>query len=256
MAGRRRVWVAALALAVGGSPGTVQGQSGGVEVALSSHGGRLVVPVRAGDGSELSFLLSTGSNVTVLSESGARRAGGAGLSLGGLAVDMDDRRTVVDEDLTTAGRVFDGQIGSNTLNRFDMLVDLPGGRLVLRPVGRSVAWDGVSLSAPIRLRVYHGVILGLDVELNGRPYPAMLELGSSGVQVNERVMAEAAVGGAARLRLGDVTFAELPVSVSEHPVMRRFSPDGAGFVLVGAAVAVDCALSVSWVHRELRTCVR
>jgi hypothetical protein len=39
-------------------------------------------------------------------------------------------------------------------------------------------------------------------------------------------------------------------------VVRRFAGNDTGFVLVGAHIALDCVLSVSWVHRELRTCVK
>jgi hypothetical protein len=38
--------------------------------------------------------------------------------------------------------------------------------------------------------------------------------------------------------------------------MHRFVPDGTGFVLVGAPLAYDCAIALSWVQREIRTCVR
>ena len=88
--------------------------------------------------------------------------------------------------LTAEGTVLDGIIGSNFFNQFDVLFDAPGGRLVLRKPGRSVQWDGMTLSDPVRLRLLHGVILTLNVELNGHVYPAMLDIGTSSVVVNER----------------------------------------------------------------------
>lgn len=253
--------MAAVVMAAAALAGPVLGQgrpSGPVEVPLRAHGGRIIVPVNTADGGKLDFILTTGSGVTVLTESTARRLGpGAALTLGGLPVPMDGAQTVPDASLRTAGRDLAGMIGPNMLNAFDILVDVPGGRLVLKPVGRAVTWDGVALSEPVRLRVYHGIVLGLDVEMNGKPYPAMLDLGTPGVLVNERVISEAGVtGGRATLRLGGRTFRDVPTQATDHPVIQRFSPNGDGFVLVGTAVALDCAVSVSWVHRELRTCVR
>lgn len=228
-----------------------------VEVPLRVRGGRLHVPVRGPDGPELDFVLSTGTAVTVLSESLATRVGlDADLELGGVPVDMLHARALPDGDLAAGGDAFDGMIGPNTLNDFDALVDAPGGRLLLRPVGPRVRWEGVALSDPVRLRVYHGIVLGLDVELNGTAYPAMLDLGTPGVLVNDGVIRDAgdAADGPWRLRVGGATWDDVPVTESDHPVIRRFSPSGDGFVLVGTAVALECAISVSWVHRELRTC--
>ena len=50
-----------------------QMHDGGTDVSLRRQGNRLVVPVRAADGSEYEFYLSTGNGVTVLSESAAAR---------------------------------------------------------------------------------------------------------------------------------------------------------------------------------------
>lgn len=253
-----RAMAAALALVAAGPVAGQTTGSGSIVIPLRSQGGRLVVPVRTAAGTELTFVLSTGNSVTVLSESGARRAGKDGqLTLAGLPVPMTHSETIPDASLTLDGKVLDGMIGANTLNRFDMLVDAPRGRLVLKPTGESVSWEGVALSEPVRLRVFHGLILSLDVELNGRRYPAMFDLGTARLLANERAFAEAAVtGGRAGLRVGSVTFPDVPVVVSDQPVIRRFSPNGAPFVLVGVPIALDCAVSVSWVHRELRTCVR
>jgi hypothetical protein len=251
---------AALILVVGAlSP--LHGRAGTddpVEVPLAVRDGRMVVPVRTPDGAELSFLVSTGSAVTVLSESGAARAAGRDLTLGGVPLDMEGVRTVEDGSLTVDGTVMDGLVGVNTLNRFDVLFDAPGGRLVLQPVGPAVAWPIAGLSEPVRLRVYHGVVLGLDVEVNGVEYPAMLELGSPALLVNQRVLEEAGIDGETvdRMRLGSSTFHDVPVRLSDHPVIARFSPGGDGFVLVGTPPALACPVAISWVHREMRTCAR
>lgn len=230
-----------------------------LEVSLETRGGYLVVPVTTSDGTELAFALSTGSTQTVLTESGLERIGdGRTLTLGGLPVPMESIHTVPDEGLTVEGEVLDGMVGANMLNGFDILVDVPGGKLALRPVGRSPEWQGAGLGDPVPLRVYHGIVLGLDVEVNGTEYPAMLDLGTRSLLINERVKEEGGIeGGRARsVRVGAATFTDVPAELSDHPVFRRFSPTGDGFVIVGAAITLGCPLSISWVHREMRTCAR
>jgi hypothetical protein len=251
------VALAGLVIAPGGGTATAQTPvTGPVEIPLEVSAGRMTVPVRAADGTELRFLVTTGSAVTVLSESGERRAGGRALTLGGVPVNMEGSVTLPDSDLTVDGVVLDGLVSNNTLNAFDVLLDAPGGRLVLKPVGRSVEWQGIELSDPVRLRVYHGVVLALDVELDGTAYPAMLELGAPKLLVNQQVLDETGItGGVAKdLRLGSTTFHDVPVELSDHPSIARFSPNGDGFVVVGTPPALACPVAISWVHRELRTC--
>ncbi|MCH7564761.1 MAG: hypothetical protein IH968_13165 [Gemmatimonadetes bacterium] len=230
-----------------------------VEIPLRVHGGQLTVQVEIEDGSTLEFIVSTANMVTVFSKKGEARVGDSQLSVAGLPVSTYGSQTVDDSSLTTDdGTVIDGILGSNFLNQFDVLIDAPGGRLVLRKPGREVEWDGVTLSDPVRLRLLHGVILTLDVELNGHAYPAMLDIGTSSVVVNERVKTEASLedDGVATLKVGNTTHTELPVQVRDLPLFERFSPNGDGFVLVGAPLALDCAVSISYVRQELRTCVR
>lgn len=244
-------------LLVGLPSGAAAQAGGGAEIPLAIREGRMVIPGASADGAELSFLVSTGSSVTVLSESGAARIGDGGATIGGVAVAMGSAVTVPDADLTVDGRVMDGLVSTSTLRDFDVLFDVPGGRLLLRPLGPEVSWPGVALSEPLPLRVYHGVVLSLDVEVEGTRYPAMLELGAPALLVNEAVMAETgAADGTAALTVGAVTFPGVPMEVSDNPVLERFSPNGDGFVIVGTPLVQDCAVAVSWVHREVRTCVR
>lgn len=230
-----------------------------VEIPLRAHGGRLTVPVETEDGRTLEFIVSTANMVTVFSKTGEARVGDSQLSVAGIPIPTVGSHTVDDSSLTADdGTVIDGILGSNFLSQFDVLFDAPGGRLVLRKPGRVVAWDGVTLSDPVRLRLLHGVILTLDVELNGHAYPAMLDIGTSSVVVNERVKTEASLedDGFATLKVGNTTHTELPVQVRDLPLFERFSPNGDGFVLVGAPLALDCVVSISYVRQELRTCVR
>ena len=228
-----------------------------VEIPLRVHGGRMIVPVEAADGTQLEFIVST--SMTQLSQKGAKRiAGQTELSLGGVPFSTEDVQTVSDANLTVAGTIFDGVIGSEILNQFDVLFDAPGGRLVLKPIGRSVEWEGMTMSDPVPLRIYHGLVLGFEVELNGRAYGAMLDVGMGLLGVNERVRTEASIEGdrVSTLQIGGMTFSDLPVRVLEDAAFGMWTPNGEGFVYVGAPIALDCAISVSYVHQELRTCVR
>ena len=230
-----------------------------VEIPLRVKGGRLVVPVKSSNGNELTFALTTGYPITVLSQSGAARVGhGSELSLGGLPVPTDGSETIPDLNLTADGEVLDGMIGSNMLNQFEVLIDVPGGRLLLGQVGRPVSWDGIALSAPVNLRVYHGVVIGLDVEFAGKEYMAALDLGLPTLVVNERVKTETNIDAedVATLRIGNTTLTNVPVRAQELEIFHRWAPNGEGFVMVGAPIAFECAISISWVKQEMRTCVR
>jgi hypothetical protein len=257
--GLRMTVAAVLVLSAGVRPVSAQAGGEAIEVPLSVHAGRLVVPVEVTDGTELAFLVTTAAGVTVFSETAAARfADQAGLTLAGLPVPTEETHTVPDDDLTIDGKRFDGMIGANMLNQFDVLIDAPGERLVLKPIGRSVDWEGVALSDPVRLRVYHGTILGLDVELDGTEYPATLDLTTPTLVVNEGVRAGAGLDDEDTVTLGlaGTIHPDLPVRVLDLEIFRRWSPNGDGFVMVGAALAHDCAISLSWVHQEMRTCVR
>ncbi len=255
----RRLAVAALVM---GSADAVDAQSSAVTVPLHIHDGRLWVPVESESGEAFRFLVSTGNAMSVLSERGAERVRGAGpLYIGGsptLSIDMTDVVEGSDENFHFEGETFDGLIAPNTLNRWDLLLDAPAGRMLFAPIGRPVEWDGYELSDPVRLRIYHGVAISLQVELSGTPTPAMLEIGAPRLYGNEAV---GEMGGiveerAPELRIGGAAWTDLPARVEELSVIRRFSPSGEPFVMVGGVIALDCVLALSYVHQELRTCVR
>jgi hypothetical protein len=247
-------------LVLTGSPALAQsGAAGPVEVPLRVQGGRLIVPVKAANGIQLEFALSTGSAVTAFSETGVKRVGESKeITLGGLPVPIDESRTAPDERLRMDGKVLDGMIGANTLNQFDILIDAPRHRLVLKPIGPAVSWEGVQLSDPVRLRVFHGIAISLSVTLAGHEYPATMDLGTPTVVVNGRVKSDLGIDdvASASLRLGTTTFDRVPVRVEDLEVFHRWSPNGDGFVMVGAPIAYDCAIALSWAHQELRTCLR
>ena len=84
------------------------------------------------------------------------------------------------------------------------------------------------------------------------------DIGTQTTVVNEGVARALTLDAedTATLRIGDTDFPGVRVQVEDLEVLRRFDPDGKGFMIVGAAIARDCAISISWIHRELRTCVR
>ena len=247
-------------LAVSGpSVGAQRHETGPIEIPIRVQGGRLIVQVAAPDGSTANFVLTTANTVTLLSETGAERfAQRGGLTMGGVKVSLEGHSTIPDESLIIDGIAMDGMVSSNTLNQFDVLIDVPQRRMLLRDVGPSVDWGDIPLSEPIGLRVYHGMILSFEVSLNGQEYGATLDVGTPDIVVNEPVGAKSKIDaeGYATLALGGGTFPDLPVRVRDLEILKRFDPNGNGFVVVGAALASDCVISISWVHQEMRTCVQ
>jgi len=230
-----------------------------LEVPLRIIDGRLAVSVDIGQGVEADFIVSTGNAVTVLNQAFVDNHGSDGeFWMGDLELNMDNFATVGHEQLNPGNSTFAGIVGANTLNEFDMLVDVPNGRLVLKTLGRSVEWDDVELSAPVGLRVYHGVILGVDVEVDGHPFQAMLDIGTTAMVVSEPAGVALGVDGegSGALALGGTTFADVELRVRDLPLFQNFDPNGEGFVIVGAPIAYECAIAISWMHREMRTCVQ
>ncbi len=255
---KRTMWATMLVLLAAGSTASAEAQGARtIEIPLRVEDGRLIVPVEASDGTELQFIVST--SYTVLSKSGAARLGDRpSLTMGGVVVRTDTVPAFPDEELTVAGKVMDGMVGSSTFNRFDLLIDVPRGRLLLKPIGRSVEWEGVKLSQPVPVRVMHGLLFGLDVEFEGQAYGATLELKRPALVVSQAVKAQTGIDDddVGTLRLGYATYADVPARVRDLPLFSGWDPSGKGFVVVGAPITFDCAISLSWVHREIRTCVR
>lgn len=261
MAGRTMVvWGSWLGVAAALQPmGAVAQEAGPVEVDLRVEAGHLVVPVAAGDGRTLDFVIGSGSGVTLLSESAAGQLGDSpSLTLGGIPLVMGGAVTVPDDYLSAGGATFAGKVGANTLNEFDLLVDAPGGRMVLKPIGPRVEWPGVALSDPLRMQVYHGVALTFAAQVNGTAYRASLDLGTPFSVVNEGLRKEQSLepDDTATLAMAGARLEDHPVRTLDLEVLQRWSPDGAPFILIGAPLAWDCAVSISWVHQEIRTCVR
>jgi hypothetical protein len=180
------------------------------------------------------------------------------LTLGGIPVNTESAATVPDAELAGGGRAPTGVLGGETLNRFDALIDVPNGRLVLKPVGRAVRWDGVSLSNPVPVRIFHDVLIRADIEVGGKLFGGLLDLTSPGLEVNEALRAAANIraGRIASFRMGYTGWPDLPVAVVDSPIIKRWDGQGAGFAIIGAAVTYDCAIAISWAHSELRTCLR
>ena len=252
-------------LALSGTPLSAQSTheqmasgDGVIEIPLHvDPAGRLIVPVQAADGRTLSFAVSTMVPSTMVASSLAGGdAAALGLRLDGLdgpleVAAMPDAAFLVD------GHRIDGFLGLATLGDFDVLVDAPNGRLVLRPIGREVAWSGVELSEPTRLNVFHGVALRLDIAVAGTPFGATLDLANPSNHANPGAAKAAGLSGTApaSVRLSGVA-RDLHFDIGDTPVLDRWDPDGNGFVSLGAPFVQHCALSLSYFHQEVRTCLR
>lgn len=260
--------VGAVVLAVAGAtallgatarPAAAAVQAGITEVPLEvGAAGRLIVPVETADGRTLRFALHTAIPTAMVAASVAGDDPAAlGLHLAGTDVALTAVEAIPDEALVVDGQRVDGFVLTSALGDVDLLIDAPGGRFALKPIGRAVEWPGTTLSAPATLRVYHGVALRLEIEVEGRPYGATLDLATPRNVVNAGVVHDAGVrpDAPATVTFGGVD-RSLTFAVEQTPVLARWDPDAAGFVSFGAALATDCALSISYVHQELRTCVR
>lgn len=227
------------------------------DVPLRLEDGRPLVPVSIGQGIEVDFIVSTANTVTVLNQAFVDNHGVDGeFFLGDIELNLDNYATVPNEQLNSGSSTIVGIIGANTLNEFDVLFDVPGGRLVLSEVGRRMDFEGVSLGEPLRLRVYHGLLLGLDLEVGDATLPGLLDTGSSGVVMNSAGATAAGIrdGASPRLTAGAFDTGPVSVTVQDLPMMERWDPNDAGFVVLGSPILRDCALAVSWVHREARRC--
>lgn len=255
----RTTWLLAASLLIW-TLAPVGAQTGGpapIEIPLRVEQGRLMVNVDAG-GRQHPFIVSFGTSK--LSTTGASRIGAAkaSLTLGGVPVNTESIATVPDAELTLGGSTPAGVVGAETLSRYDVLIDVPGKRLVLKPSGRTVRWDGVKLSSPVAVAVYHDVLMRADVEVNGELYGGLVDLGTPDIVINTGAQATSKVAGntIASFRMGYASYPNIPVLVRDLPAFRGWDPENKGFVLIGAAVTLDCALAVSFAHQEIRTCER
>lgn len=241
-----------------GTAGDLKGQAAeGVEVPLRLQGGRLIVPVEAPDGEILDFMVTNGQGATLLSQSLVDRLGSSpSLTMGGVEVPTGESIVVADDRFREDGVSFHGIVGANTLNQFDVLFDVPGGRLVLKPVKGTVQWPGVALSDPLPIQVYHGVALAMNADVNGTSYRASLDFGRKSTVVNQGLAKaeDLGDGGVVHLRFAGTDRTDHPVDVRELDIFQRWSPDGSPFVLLGIPLVADCAVAISWAHQEIRTC--
>lgn len=244
-----------------GSPSPAGAQTAAatvIEVPLRVSEGRLVVPVESAEGEQSWFAVATGSGRTTISESAANLLGQEPrLTLGGLTVPTEDMGVLPDSRFTVDGVTLDGMIGTNLLSDYDVLIDVPGERLLLKSLGRQVEWEGVALSEPVSLRIMHGVALMLDVELEGTSYPAIIDLSTAPMIVSEGVKSDLGLSDedARPLAVGGTDLGEVPIHVRQLEVFDMWAPNGEGVVVLGAAMAHGCAIALSWVHAEIRTCL-
>jgi hypothetical protein len=252
----RRFMLGVVVLACYGGPLAAQtSQSAAViEVPLRVEGGRMIVTAQDASGADYDFVLGLG--MALLTESGAASVGSAmtPLTIGGVPVDTEMSQVVPDSYLSDSDAA--GVLGGETLNDYDILIDVPEGRLLIKPIGRAVRWDGVSLSNPVRLMVFHGVLLRAEAQVGGKGVGGLLDFANPGLEVNEPLAFALTDGAVDSFRMGYSGWPALAAEVVDSPIFRGWDPESQGFVVIGAAVAYDCAIAISWVHAELRTCLR
>jgi hypothetical protein len=222
--------------------------------------GRLVVTLRAGSGEPLDFIL--GAAGTLVSSWGAEQLGAGleGATLGGVAVSFAGAQVVPDQSLLL-DRPFEGPIGGvlggQSLMDYDILIDAPGRRLLLKRPGRFVQWEGVELTGAVALQILHDYLIRTDVEVNGEIFSAHVDLSPATMLVSSVVRDRAGLqDGRADFRMGYASFPDRPAQFLDLPALRAWGGDDVGVVFVGAPVAYDCAIAISWTHAEMRTCVR
>jgi hypothetical protein len=247
-------------LAMSAAPAVAQNHGAGpVEIPLRVVAGRLIVAVQAPDGTAFDFILSTGTPPTVLTAATAAALGDTpALTLGGLPVSFEGSQTISDDSLEIDGHAFAGMVGPSTFNAYDMLVDVPGARMVLRPLGRPAPWAGVTLGDPVSVRVFHGQLIAMQADLNGESFFANLDLGRNKIIVNSALATKLNLADVdtATVSLGGHAVADVSIEKIDMDVMARWDPDNNGFMIIGAPAVLDCAIAISWVRSEIQMCAR
>lgn len=231
----------------------VAGQADPIELPLRIEDGRILVLAEHPHGGSYEFVLGLGMNaITDVTAAELGRAASA-LDLGGIRVDLEGAQTV---DASMLGGA-SGVIGGEALHRYDILIDVPGGRLLLKPAGRAVRWDGVSLSSPVSTQVFHDALMRIDTEVDGKLVGGLMDFVNPKLSVNEPLRGALDDDGETMglFRMGYGSWSDVPARVIESPVFGAWDPDGNGFVIIGSSVAHDCVFAVSWTHTEVRTCL-
>ncbi|MGI9627057.1 MAG: hypothetical protein ACR2QM_09490 [Longimicrobiales bacterium] len=257
---RMEWWLGVLVLLVPGV-GVAQTTAPDVEeVPLRLESGRLVITVSTASG-EADFVL--GAAESRLSESGIARLGGTVTEamIGGMPISLQDAQVVADDALFLDGGGSDlevaGVIGGQSLMPYDVLIDVPAGRLVLKRPGRFVEWEGVPLSSAVPLQILHDFLIRTEVAVNGELFSAHMVLTTSSMLVSRVVRDRAGVSdGPADFRMGYSAFPGRPARFLDLPELKGWGGDDVGVVFIGAPVTYDCALAISWRHAEMRTCPR
>lgn len=254
----RRVWMCGAVFLCWTGTLSAQALEGPVEIPLRLEAGRMIVTVDAPGGATYDFVLGLGE--TVITEAGAQRLGTAvdQLTLGGVPVDVEHLVTAPAVSVGLEGKKAIGVIGGLTLNKYDALIDVPNARLVLKPVGRSVRWEGVPLTNPVFIEIFHEYLIRVDVEAGGTVLKGLLDLSGATMEVNEPLRSALRRDGTTlgTFRMGYGTWTDLPAAVTDSPIFGRWTGPDTGFVIVGSPVAHDCAIAISWFHSEMRTCRR
>lgn len=180
--------VMAAALPLAGAfttPGALAAQDV-TDIPIRMDGGRLIVEVDDATGESYDFILGIGE--ASIATSMADHFDGAELSLGGIAISIADHARVPDDSFAHEGMAQPvGVLGGAVLMNYDVLIDAPGGRMLIKPSGRSVRWPGALLSNAVSIETLHGYLVRVNVQVGETVVDALLDLTAPHVQLSPPV---------------------------------------------------------------------
>lgn len=232
---------------------------GASEAPLTVRDGRMFVTAVGDNGQEYEFVLGLASGLTA--QTAATRMEGVQLTLGGQPISTLTNQVVPDSYLEARGLGGTaGILGGDALKNYDILLDAPGGRILLKPAARTVRWPGHSLSNPVNVTVMHEYLIRADVQVGEAVFGALLDLSPATFLVDAVVLSRSgeSQGIVDSFRMGYSGWPSVQLELSDDPTLRGWGGDGTGegFMLLAAPLAFDCKIAVSWRHSEIRTCLR
>lgn len=186
-------------------------------------------------------------------------------------------RVIVDDDFVTdpAGVRYDGVIGTDLLERYDVLIDGPRREMHLYQAGRAPRSGG--LGPPIPMGDLGRALVHFTVRVNGREVAAILDTGAPYTVLNTAAALEAGVEitgapfplasrgigsgtvGAVSVRLtsldiGTTRFSDVAAVVSELALFEALDLSDRPLAIIGAPVAEACEILVSRARGFVSVC--
>jgi predicted aspartyl protease len=261
--------------------------------------GWLIVPVYMNDSeSPLAFILDTGATGTSITAATAAEfgadagreiqvQGASGLASARLVrveslvvgpFRTTNREVIALRDgvLESAGQSFDGILGADILSRFDVLIDVPNGRLALLPHGALPA-TVAELGEAVAIEFVGEHIIRHTARVNGAEVTALLDSGARQMLINgvgagaARIETTTATaerdspglgveefelrsGSLGQLVAAGTLFAGLRTLVGDLPVFRALGVDSTPTLIIGAPILARCAVFIAYSAGTVRYC--